>query len=264
VIDLARMRLFHYTLAPTGSGVVTTHPLGIGREFRLPAAGETRVVRKRTDPEWIPPPSIRADRAAEGETLPPRIPPGPDNPLGSHALYLGIPALLIHGTHRPWGIGMRVSGGCLRLYPEDIASLYARVPVGTPVRIVRQPFVVGRSGDGLYLQVSPGFPEDETTDGSLLNDVIRAVATQRRRHEEVHPDEVSRRRREGSAPPGHQATTSAGAMSSASSAVAAPLKQLAAPRGWDRPPPVADLRATAARSGARTPRCRTSLVRPPP
>ena len=192
VIDLARMRLFHYTLAPTGSGVVTTHPLGIGREFRLPAAGETRVVRKRTDPEWIPPPSIRAERAAEGETLPPRIPPGPDNPLGSHALYLGIPALLIHGTHRPWGIGMRISSGCLRLYPEDIASLYARVPVGTPVRIVRQPFVVGRSGDGLYLQVSPGFPEDETTDGSLLNDVIRAVATQRRRHEEVDWDEVSR------------------------------------------------------------------------
>jgi len=192
VVDLARMRLFQYTLGPTGGGLVTTHPLGIGREFRLPAAGQTRVVGKRTDPEWIPPPSIRAERAAAGETLPPRVPAGPDNPLGKHALYLGIPALLIHGTHRPWGIGMRVSAGCLRLYPEDIESLYARVPVGTPVRIVRQPFVVGRSGEGLHLQVSPGFPEDEIPGSSLLNEVIRAIATQRQRDEEVDWDEVSR------------------------------------------------------------------------
>jgi L,D-transpeptidase ErfK/SrfK len=192
VVDLTRMRLFLYALGPTGSGVVTTHPLGIGREFHLPATGQTRVVGKRANPEWIPPLSIRAERAAAGETLPPRVPPGPDNPLGSHALYLGIPALLIHGTHRPWGIGMRVSAGCLRLYPEDIESLYARVPVGTPVRIVRQPFVIGRSREGLHLQVSPRFPEDETRGGSLLNDVIRAIATQRQPDEEIDWDAVSR------------------------------------------------------------------------
>ena len=80
-------------------------------------------------------------RPPEGRPLPRIVPPGPDNPLGRHALRLSVPGYLIHGTNRPAGVGMRVSHGCVRLYPEDIATLFAEVPVGLPVRIVDQPFL---------------------------------------------------------------------------------------------------------------------------
>jgi L,D-transpeptidase ErfK/SrfK len=150
VINLAQMRLFYFP--QDGSGVIT-HPLGVAAEFGATPLGLTSVVRKAVDPSWRPPASIRAARAALGETLPEVVPPGPDNPLGNRALYLGFAGYLIHGTNRPWGIGMRVSGGCIRLYPEDIESLYPQVPVGTPVRIVDEPFVVGRRDRMPYVQV---------------------------------------------------------------------------------------------------------------
>ena len=149
VINLAQMRLFYF---PRGSSRVITHPLGVAAEFGATPLGSTSVVRKAVDPAWHPPASIRAARAAAGETLPEVVPPGPNNPLGRHALYLGFAGYLIHGTNRPWGIGMRVSGGCIRLYPEDIESLYPALPVGTPVRIINEPFAIGRR-DGLpYVQ----------------------------------------------------------------------------------------------------------------
>jgi len=156
VINLAQMRLFYF---PEGSGFprdrgrVITHPLGVASEFGATPLGGTSVVRKAADPAWRPPPSIRAARAAAGELLPEVVPPGPDNPLGRYALYLGFPGYLVHGTNRPWGIGMRVSGGCIRLYPEDIESLYAQVPVGTPVRIIDEPFAVGLRSRAPYVQV---------------------------------------------------------------------------------------------------------------
>jgi L,D-transpeptidase ErfK/SrfK len=176
VVDLAQMRLFYFPQGKPGEPPhVITHPIGIGREYRLPPVGETRVVRKAKDPSWRPPDWVRQEHERDGDVLPSVVPPGPDNPLGEYALYLGIPGYLIHGTNRPWGIGMRVSGGCVRLYPEDIGPLYQQVPVGTPVRIVSEPFVLGRRGSALYLKVFASLGEDAATEPYDLTPIVKAV-----------------------------------------------------------------------------------------
>ncbi len=147
VINLAELRLYYYPDPQT----VMTFPIGIGREGWETPIGITKVIRKKVGPEWIPPPSIRA---AEPD-LPDVVPAGPDNPMGSHALYLGWSGAAIHGTNRPWGIGRRSSHGCIRLYPEDIPVLFEQVPVGTKVTVVDTPYKVGKYGDRLVLQVTP-------------------------------------------------------------------------------------------------------------
>lgn len=153
VINLAARRLFYFL--PQEQGVaqeVITHPIGIGREGWSTPLGTTRVAKKHDAPAWTVPASIRREHAAKGEPLPAVVPPGPDNPLGSHALRLGWSSILIHGTNKPAGIGMRVSHGCIQLYPEDIEPLFAAVPEGTPVRVVDQPYLAGFGRDGLVLE----------------------------------------------------------------------------------------------------------------
>ncbi|MGC8467921.1 MAG: L,D-transpeptidase family protein [Acidithiobacillus sp.] len=161
VINLAAMRLFYYPQGGKGATVVS-YPLGIGREGWRTPLGQTRVTSKVKDPTWTPPASIRAEHAQNGDMLPDVVPAGPDNPLGQYALRLGWPGYLIHGTDKPWGVGMRVSHGCIRLYPEDIAKLYAAVPAGTTVTVVNQPWLWGRRGDHLYLQVNPVLDDDSS------------------------------------------------------------------------------------------------------
>jgi L,D-transpeptidase ErfK/SrfK len=176
VVDLARMRLFYFPEAADGQPrEVITLPVGVGREYRLPPVGTTRVTRKARNPTWYPPEWIRDEHAKDGEVLPRSVPPGPDNPLGEFALYLGLPGYLIHGTNRPWGIGMRVSGGCVRLYPEDIGPLFEQVPVGTPVRITSEPFVFGRRAGALHLQVAPRLGDDVDGGEFDLTPVVKAV-----------------------------------------------------------------------------------------
>lgn len=150
VLNLASMRLFYFP-PPDDDGrrVVYTHPIGIGRVGWSTPLGSTMVNAKATNPAWYVPESVLAEHAAEGDPLPRVVPPGPDNPLGKHVLRLGMPGYLIHGTNKPWGVGMRVSHGCIRLYPEDIAALYELVPKGTAVHIVDQPYVAGWSGHEL-------------------------------------------------------------------------------------------------------------------
>jgi L,D-transpeptidase ErfK/SrfK len=193
VVDLAQMRLFYFQEAKPGEPArVATHPIGIGREYRLPPLGETRVVQKAKNPTWRPPDWVRKEHARDGDVLPSVVPPGPDNPLGEYALYLGMPGYLIHGTNRPWGIGMRVSGGCVRLYPEDIASLYAQVPVDTPVRIVSEPFVLGRRGKALYLKVFPPLGVDADAEPYDLTPVVKAVLANLERGERPDWDAAMR------------------------------------------------------------------------
>jgi L,D-transpeptidase ErfK/SrfK len=176
VVDLARMRLFYFPEPAAGQPrEVITVPIGVGREYRLPPVGATRVTRKARNPTWYPPQWIRDEHAKDGEALPRSVPPGPDNPLGAFALYLGLPGYLIHGTNRPWGIGMRVSGGCVRLYPEDIGPLYERVPVGTPVRITSESFILGRHAGALYLKVAPRLGDDVDGGGFDLTPVVKGV-----------------------------------------------------------------------------------------
>ncbi|MCK7510163.1 MAG: L,D-transpeptidase family protein [Desulfobacterales bacterium] len=110
-----------------GRRVVMTYPIGIGKVGWATPSGKTKIVSKRKDPWWTPPASVRKEHAAEGDPLPARVPPGPDNPLGNRAMNLGWPSYLIHGTNKPAGVGLRASHGCIRMYPEDVAQLFDRV-----------------------------------------------------------------------------------------------------------------------------------------
>ncbi len=174
VINLAEMRLYHY---PEGSDVVEVFPVSVGRMDWSTPLGETRITARIEDPAWYPPESIREQAQRRGEPLPREVPPGPENPLGRHALPLDISGYLLHGTNRPWGIGMRATHGCIRLHPHDIAYLFERVSVGTPVRIVNQPFKAGWSEDGkLYMEAHPFFEEDDPSREERMRRAVDAVA----------------------------------------------------------------------------------------
>jgi L,D-transpeptidase ErfK/SrfK len=148
IVNLAELRLYHF---PAPDVVPFVHTIGIGREGFTTPLGTTTVTRKQAEPTWYPTEATRADRPE----LPSVVPPGPDNPLGRHALYLGFPTYLIHGTNKPYGVGRRVSRGCIRMYPDAVATLFDRVPVGTPVRIMSDPIKLGWSNGDLYLEVHP-------------------------------------------------------------------------------------------------------------
>ena len=135
----------------------------------------TRIIQKKTRPSWHPPESIRKEHAEQGDPLPKRVPPGPNNPLGNYAMRLGMPEYIIHGTNKPFGIGMRVSHGCIRLYPEDIKSLYQQVELRTPVRIVNQPYKVGRYNDKIYLEAHPFMEEDAQQFEGNLTSVVEML-----------------------------------------------------------------------------------------
>ncbi|PKL96520.1 MAG: hypothetical protein CVV18_01425 [Gammaproteobacteria bacterium HGW-Gammaproteobacteria-8] len=163
VINLSERRLYYFSQAwPDREGtVVSTHPVGVGLLDRATPVTQARVTARLDQPAWYPTAEVRAWYQREkNEILPPVIPPGPENPLGEHALILDADGLMIHGTHRPAGVGMRVSQGCIRLYPESIAALIRQVPVGTPVQIVDQPIRLGRRDGTLYLEVDPAEGDD--------------------------------------------------------------------------------------------------------
>jgi len=164
VINLSERRLYYFAPEwPDRDGpVVSTHPVGVGLLDRATPETLTRVTARLDDPAWYPTPEVRAWYRREQDTiLPAVIPPGPDNPLGRHALILESDGLMIHGTHRPAGVGMRVSQGCIRLYPEGIARLIRQVPIGTPVRIIDQPVRLGWRDATLYLEVDAAGDDPE-------------------------------------------------------------------------------------------------------
>ncbi|MCC6923953.1 MAG: L,D-transpeptidase family protein [Nitrosomonas sp.] len=176
VINLAAMRLFYYPPVKQGElQRVITHPVGIGRLNWKTPEGITRITAKTENPVWIPTPSIHKEYARNGNPLPAVVPPGPDNPMGTHVMRLGWPAYAIHGTNKPPSIGMRGSFGCIRMYPEDIASIFQHVPVGTPVRVVNQPRLFGWRGDALYLQTYPILEDDKRNHGQRLSALLKAA-----------------------------------------------------------------------------------------
>jgi L,D-transpeptidase ErfK/SrfK len=148
VINLSEMRLFYF-FNLLSSRLVMTFPIGIGSESNNTPVGNFRVIEKTINPSWYVPESIRKEKPY----LPKVVPPGPDNPLGSHALRLSFGNILIHGTNKPWGVGRKVSHGCIRLYPEDIPRLFQLVSNGTKVTIVRQPVKVGMKGSRMFIEV---------------------------------------------------------------------------------------------------------------
>ncbi|HRD67553.1 MAG TPA: L,D-transpeptidase family protein [Candidatus Competibacter sp.] len=176
VLNIAEMRLYYYPTAGSGEErVVHTFPVSIGRMDWKTPMGLTKVVAKDVDPPWRPPATIKAEHAKEGDILPDVVPGGPDNPLGRFALRLGVPGYLIHGTNKPYGIGMRVTHGCVRMYPEDIERVFGMVPVGTPVRLIDQPVKVGRLNGELLVESHEPLEEDNLPMKVTLEQAQRAV-----------------------------------------------------------------------------------------
>lgn len=158
VVNVAEMRLYYY---PDNSNIVQTYPIAVGRMDWKTPLGITNITEMTRNPAWYPPASIRREHAEAGDPLPGVVPPGPDNPLGSRKMRLGIPGYLIHGTNKPEGVGMRVTHGCIRMLPEDVERLFDQVGVGTQVDLVNQPVKVGWMDGELYAQVYPVLDAEE-------------------------------------------------------------------------------------------------------
>jgi L,D-transpeptidase ErfK/SrfK len=183
VLNLAEYRLYYFPEAADGEPAqVLTYPISIGRMDWETPLGMTKVVSKSRDPAWYPPQSVRDEHAAEGDILPRIVPPGPDNPLGSRAMRLGLPGYLIHSTNRPAGVGMRVTHGCIRMFPEDIEFLFEHIDVRTPVRIINEPVKLGWDGDTLVMEVHPvleaATPELENMTEELLEQMDAVELTE--------------------------------------------------------------------------------------
>jgi L,D-transpeptidase ErfK/SrfK len=158
VVNLPEHRLYYYPPPVEGEKpVVYTYPVSIGKmDWRTPI-GETKIVGKQKNPSWHPPESVRQEHAARGEPLPAVVKAGPENPLGEYAMRLAITpgAYLIHGTNNPLAVGMAVTHGCIRMYPEDIAALFPLVPVGTKVFLVNEPVKIAYVDGELLLEAHP-------------------------------------------------------------------------------------------------------------
>jgi len=165
VINLSEMRLYFFS--KKSAGTVRTFPIGIGSEGKETPVGNFTIIEKIVKPSWRVPESIRKERPE----LPPVVPPGPDNPLGTHALRLSLGSVLIHGTNRPYAVGRKASHGCIRMYPEDIPNLFQIVPRGAKVTITRQPLKIGLSGDRVYLEVH----KDTELQINYFNETVRLL-----------------------------------------------------------------------------------------
>jgi L,D-transpeptidase ErfK/SrfK len=185
IVSLAEHRLWYFPRAQAGAApVVMTYPISIGKMDWKTPLGMTRIVNKREKPIWYPPESVRKEHEADGRPLPKAVPAGPDNPLGQYAMRLGIPggAYLIHGTNLPAGVGMQVTHGCIRMYPEDIEELYKLVAVNTSVRLIDQPYRMGWHGEELYMEVHAPLEGQDPVETRSLTNITRLLvaATQNR------------------------------------------------------------------------------------
>jgi L,D-transpeptidase ErfK/SrfK len=178
VVNLGDLHLYYFAKgAPPRA-----YPIGIAKDGYATPLGVTTVKAKKEKPTWVPGESALRD----DPTLKRQVPPGPDNPLGEYALYLGWPSYLIHGTNDARGVGRHSSRGCIRLYPDDIEELYGLVELGTPVRVLHEPVKVGWIANELYLEVNPDEDQslelDETAKlaprppGKALRELVQKAA----------------------------------------------------------------------------------------
>jgi L,D-transpeptidase ErfK/SrfK len=158
VVNLPEHRLYYYPKHKRGEPVeVITYPVSIGKmDWRTPL-GLTHVTQKQKDPVWYPPESVRKEHADAGDPLPVSVGPGPDNPLGAYAMRLAVGkgTYLIHGTNNPIAVGLAVTHGCIRMYPDDVAELFTLIPVGTPVRLINEPVKIAWVDGRLLLEAHP-------------------------------------------------------------------------------------------------------------
>ncbi len=173
VLNISQRRLFYFPTPAKGKPAsVITFPVSIAREGWSTPLGTTKVVAKHKDPAWFVPKSIQEEHRANGEELPEYFPPGPNNPMGMLAIQLGFKSIFIHGTNRPWGVGMRTSHGCLHLYPEDAATIFPLISAGVPVRVIDEPVVVGVLDGQLHLSSYEAVEEYGTTRDRMTRAVL--------------------------------------------------------------------------------------------
>tara|TARA_B100000959_G_scaffold108013_2_gene113775 strand:+ start:7942 stop:8931 length:990 start_codon:yes stop_codon:yes gene_type:complete len=176
VLNVPEMRLYYYPPKEKGKlQEVFTYPLGVGRAGWNTPYIKTIIVEKKVNPNWYPPKSILKEHEEAGDPLPKIVKPGPENPLGNYAMRLGKRDYLIHGTNKPNGIGMRISHGCIRLYPEDIKELFSKISLKTPVNIINQPYKIGVKNDVIYLEAHPFLDEDKEEYENNLTSVIALI-----------------------------------------------------------------------------------------
>ncbi len=181
VINLAEYRLYYF--AEDG---VQVYPVGVGTEENPSPLTNAKVTMPLESPAWYPPASIRAEYEASGDYLPKMIPPGPGNPLGTHALMLSEKGYLIHGTNKQFGVGMAVSHGCFRMYNEDISRFVYQVEKGTPVQVIREPVKIGVSGGEIWLEVHRPREDYTAKDREQLwREVMEKVEAFQQRHPEI-------------------------------------------------------------------------------
>lgn len=185
VVNLPDNRLYYFRTDVDKRPVVQSFPISVGQMDWKTPLGVTKIVQKEKNPTWFPPKSVRAKHLQDGDVLPASIPPGPDNPLGDYALRLGIPggSYLIHGTNNAVGVGMQITHGCIRLYPEDIEFLFGEVTSGMDVRIVNQRLKTGWVGGELYLEVHhplDGTDAKDVEDATALTRLIVAATAKHR------------------------------------------------------------------------------------
>jgi L,D-transpeptidase ErfK/SrfK len=162
VVNLPEHRLYYYPKPKKGEKpVVITYPVSIGKMDWKTPIGETRVIQKEKHPNWYPPEGVRKEHLANGDPLPAVVKAGPDNPLGDYAMRLaaGGGTYLIHGTNNPMAVGMAITHGCVRMYPEDVAALFPLIPVGTKVWLINEPVKVAFVDGELLMEAHP--PVDE-------------------------------------------------------------------------------------------------------
>jgi L,D-transpeptidase ErfK/SrfK len=189
VVNVSEHRIYYYPKPMPGEApLVQTFPVSIGKMDWKTPLGKTSIVSKIKNPSWYPPASVRKEHADRGDVLPAVVKPGPDNPLGEFAMRLAIPggSYLIHGTNNPTGVGMDVTHGCIRMFPEDIERFFKQVPVGTPVLIMDQPYKMGWSASDLYMEVHKPIEGGADAGNSLTNITRMFVAAT-----EQHPAQLN-------------------------------------------------------------------------
>jgi len=174
ILNIASKRLFYFPEMPEGQPqVVKTYPIGIGRVGWETPLGATIVTAKAKNPSWFVPASVRREHAEKGDPLPAVVQPGPNNPLGTRVLKLEMPGYLIHGTNQPYGVGMRVSHGCVRLYPENIELLYELVEIGEAVMIVNEPYLLGWRDGEMYFEGHTPLEDDTISSADRLEGLLQ-------------------------------------------------------------------------------------------
>ena len=176
VLNIASKRLFYFPArAEDKPQTILTYPIGIGRVGWETPLGSSTVTDKARDPSWYVPASVRRENRELGYPDPAVVPPGPDNPLGKFVLKLGIPGYLIHGTNQPYGVGMRVSHGCVRLYPENIELLYELVGRGETVMIINEPYLAGQRDGELFFEGHTPLEDDEVSAEDHLQSIFASL-----------------------------------------------------------------------------------------